>query len=202
MEDQTDNSGPFSLKDGPSRRNGADSSPSPAGKAASPGDAKGARKKRGPVINRRGPSELDRVIHELQLTGNRSRFIGEGSVRRPASRGTIVRIDRARGFGFLIDSAGEHRFFHRSWVENGGFGALKEQQAVEFEARDDQRGARAFKVRPAGHPHGSGNTPTQPSQPSPTGARARTWRSDLGPFRSGTDAPTARGDRGRDPRGR
>ena len=128
---------------------------------------------------------------------------GVGTGQRPqrqggegvASRGTVIRIDKAKGFGFLVDSAGEHRFFHRTAVLDNGFNSLQEQQAVEFEGHTDERGLRALKVRPAA-PGTRGkisplSKPSRTPGASPKATKASTWRSDLSPFKGGSNAPTS-----------
>ena len=164
--------------------------------AASNEERDGVRKKKSrAVINRRGPSELDRAIEMAsRMAASRAAASPKNGAKRAsaggAARGTIIRIDRSKGYGFLVDAAGEQRFFHRSAVLNGGFGELKVQQAVEFEPHNDQRGARALKVRPAVSPAPS-NRSQQTGTSSPKSAGASSWRSDLSPFRSGTSVPNA-----------
>ena len=112
--------------------------------------------------------------------------------RKPAAggsaRGTVVRLDKAKGYGFLVDAAGEQRFFHRTSVLDGEFDALKEQQPVDFEPFNDERGARAQKVRPAGTAVRD-SAPPQKTKPSPKTPKAPAWKSDLSPFRDGSGAP-------------
>lgn len=66
-----------------------------------------------------------------------------------ASKGTIARMIRDRGFGFIRDEQGEEIFFHATSVQNGSFDTLSEGQQVEYErARDPRgRGYRAENVR-------------------------------------------------------
>lgn len=149
---------------------------------------KSVPKRKGPIVNRRGPSELSRAIEKMSvLTGH------QGAGRKPgkasATRGTIVRIDRAKGYGFIVDSSGEQRFFHRTAVLDGGFDGLEEQQSVEFEPYSDERGARAQKVRPAGALVRAESGP-RPTKPSPKSPKAPAWKSDLSPFRSGAGTPS------------
>lgn len=65
--------------------------------------------------------------------------------------GTIKRLVRERGFGFIRSSEGTEIFFHRSALAAGGFDALEEGQAVEFDVQRGEKGARAanMKVPPA-----------------------------------------------------
>lgn len=54
--------------------------------------------------------------------------------------GTITRIIRDRGFGFIqVDGATEEVFFHSSTVEQPTFDELNEGQKVEFETEPDPR---------------------------------------------------------------
>ena len=65
--------------------------------------------------------------------------------------GTISRIVRDRGFGFIkVDGGTEEVFFHSSAVEQPTFDELNEGQKVEFESAPDPRQpdrSRAAKVR-------------------------------------------------------
>ena len=61
--------------------------------------------------------------------------------------GTIKRIARDKGFGFIRDGGGQEYFFHRSAVE-GSFDDLREGQRVSFEEEQSPKGPRANNVRP------------------------------------------------------
>ncbi|TAK54899.1 MAG: cold-shock protein, partial [Dehalococcoidia bacterium] len=67
--------------------------------------------------------------------------------------GTIKRLARDRGFGFIRpDGATEDIFFHTSAVQGGAFDSLEEGQTVEFEKGQDERDprkSRALNVRVA-----------------------------------------------------
>ena len=63
------------------------------------------------------------------------------------STGTIKRIARDKGFGFIRDASGVEYFFHRSSVE-GSFDALTEGQRVSFDEEPSPKGPRANNVRP------------------------------------------------------
>ena len=62
--------------------------------------------------------------------------------------GTIVRVAREKGFGFIRDERGQELFFHRSSVQ-GSFEDLTEGQRVTFEEEASAKGPRAGNVRPA-----------------------------------------------------
>ena len=56
------------------------------------------------------------------------------------ANGTIKRLVRDRGFGFIRDDGGQEWFFHRSAVESGGFEQLNEGQrasSVQFTPSPD-----------------------------------------------------------------
>jgi CspA family cold shock protein len=60
--------------------------------------------------------------------------------------GTIKRLVRDRGFGFIRDDGGQEWFFHRSAVE-GNFDQLNEGQRVSFDEEPSAKGPRAANVR-------------------------------------------------------
>ncbi|NIS70968.1 MAG: cold shock domain-containing protein [Proteobacteria bacterium] len=62
-------------------------------------------------------------------------------------KGTIKRIIRERGFGFISAEDGREIFFHRSALEGIDFDALEEDNGVEFNAERGPRGPRAVNVR-------------------------------------------------------
>jgi CspA family cold shock protein len=62
-------------------------------------------------------------------------------------QGTIKRVVRDRGFGFIKTSEGQEVFFHRSGLRALNFDSLHEGQAVEFEVRQGDKGPRAENVR-------------------------------------------------------
>jgi len=64
-------------------------------------------------------------------------------------QGTIKRVIRDRGFGFIRSTEGQEVFFHRSGLQNLSFDALKEGDGVEFEMERGEKGPRAVNVRPA-----------------------------------------------------
>jgi cold shock protein len=64
-------------------------------------------------------------------------------------QGTIKRVVRDRGFGFIRTADGQEVFFHRSSLQNLDFDSLKEGQNVEFEMERGEKGPRAVSVRQA-----------------------------------------------------
>lgn len=64
--------------------------------------------------------------------------------------GSVKRLTRDRGFGFIQGEDGNDYFFHRSELRGGlTFDALKEGQRVTFEPREGDKGPRAAEVGPA-----------------------------------------------------
>jgi len=62
-------------------------------------------------------------------------------------QGTVKRVVRDRGFGFILSAEGREIFFHRSSLEGLNFDTLKEGDPVEFEIEDGPKGPRAVGVR-------------------------------------------------------
>jgi CspA family cold shock protein len=63
--------------------------------------------------------------------------------------GTIKKLVRERGFGFILGQDGTELFFHRSALQGQGFDALAEGQAVEFEVERGDKGPRAANMKVA-----------------------------------------------------
>jgi len=61
-------------------------------------------------------------------------------------KGTVKRIVRDRGFGFINAVDGREIFMHRSSMMSGDFDALREGQALEFEVEKSPKGPRAINV--------------------------------------------------------
>ncbi|PYV35992.1 MAG: cold-shock protein [Acidobacteria bacterium] len=64
-------------------------------------------------------------------------------------QGTIKRVIRDRGFGFIRAADGQEIFFHRSALQNLNFESLREGDNVEFELERGEKGPRASNVRAA-----------------------------------------------------
>jgi CspA family cold shock protein len=61
--------------------------------------------------------------------------------------GTIKRMVKDKGFGFIASSDGNEYFFHQSACQS--FDSLREGQAVTFETGQGPKGPRAENVREA-----------------------------------------------------
>lgn len=67
----------------------------------------------------------------------------------PKCRGTIKKMVRDRGFGFIRGEDGKEVFFHRSGLNAADYDGLSEGDAVEYVVQEGPRGARAENVRQA-----------------------------------------------------
>ena len=62
-------------------------------------------------------------------------------------KGTVKRVIRERGFGFISAEDGREIFFHRSALEGTDFDDLEEGKGVEFDVEKGPKGPRAMNVR-------------------------------------------------------
>ncbi len=67
------------------------------------------------------------------------------------AQGTVVRLLRDRGFGFLRLEDGSELFFHHSALSPGEFDLLQDGERLEFTVEQDPRGrgSRAANARRA-----------------------------------------------------
>ena len=64
------------------------------------------------------------------------------------AQGTVKWFNPDKGFGFInVDGSDEDVFVHFSAIEAGGFRSLDENQRVEFDIAQGQRGQQAQRVR-------------------------------------------------------
>lgn len=64
--------------------------------------------------------------------------------------GSIKRLVRERGFGFIAGDDGQEYFFHRGGLDSSlGFDALSGGERVTFDVERSDRGLRARQVRAA-----------------------------------------------------
>jgi CspA family cold shock protein len=61
-------------------------------------------------------------------------------------QGTVKRLVRDRGFGFISGEDGTEYFFHRS-ATRGDFDGLREGQRVSFQVEPGPKGPRASSVQ-------------------------------------------------------
>jgi CspA family cold shock protein len=63
--------------------------------------------------------------------------------------GTVKWFNEGKGFGFIApDNGGKDLFAHFKEIQGGGFKTLQENQRVEFEVTQGQKGPQASKIRP------------------------------------------------------
>jgi cold shock protein len=64
------------------------------------------------------------------------------------AQGTVKWFNGEKGFGFIAqDGGGPDVFVHYSQIDGNGFKSLEEQQRVEFEIGQGQKGPQAQAVR-------------------------------------------------------
>lgn len=63
--------------------------------------------------------------------------------------GIVKWFNDGKGFGFITpDSGGKDLFAHFSEIQGDGFKSLAENQRVEFEVKQGQKGLQASNIRP------------------------------------------------------
>jgi CspA family cold shock protein len=72
---------------------------------------------------------------------------GEQIGRNIDMNGTVKRLIRDKGFGFVAAADGNEYFFHQSACAPGVFDQLREGQAVTFDTGQGPKGPRAENVR-------------------------------------------------------
>ena len=85
--------------------------------------------------------ERNLITAWIGLSGDSLRRYGD------VANGTIKRLVRDRGFGFIRDDGGQEWFFHRSSVKAGAFEELNEGQRVSFDEEPSAKGPRAGNIR-------------------------------------------------------
>ena len=64
------------------------------------------------------------------------------------AQGTVKWFNAEKGFGFISpDGGGTDVFVHFSAIQSSGYRSLEENQRVEFEIRQGQKGPQAENVR-------------------------------------------------------
>jgi len=65
------------------------------------------------------------------------------------AQGVVKWFNNEKGFGFIApDGGGADVFVHYSAITGGGYKSLEENQRVEFETTQGQKGPQAANVRP------------------------------------------------------
>ncbi len=63
------------------------------------------------------------------------------------AKGTIRRLMKDRGYGFIANEDGKDVFFHQLALKDLEFDSLKEGQSLEFEVKEESRGPRAVNIK-------------------------------------------------------
>jgi CspA family cold shock protein len=63
--------------------------------------------------------------------------------------GTIKRLMRDKGFGFIAATDGNEYFFHQSACSQVPFDSMREGQSVSFDVGQGPKGPRGENVRPS-----------------------------------------------------
>ena len=87
-----------------------------------------------------GPVRVN--VSRTDTTGNTKEYTN-------MAQGTVKWFNAEKGYGFIEPSDGTPDVFvHYSSIEGSGFKSLEENQRVEFEIGDGQKGPQAQAVRP------------------------------------------------------
>ena len=62
--------------------------------------------------------------------------------------GTVKWFNNKKGFGFIEKEGGGDVFAHFSEIQSDGFKTLNENDKVEFELKEDDRGEKATNIVP------------------------------------------------------
>jgi CspA family cold shock protein len=65
-------------------------------------------------------------------------------------KGTVKRIFREKGFGFISAEDGREIFFHRSELQNVNWDNLQEGDHLEFSVTKGAKGPQAIDIKKAG----------------------------------------------------
>lgn len=63
------------------------------------------------------------------------------------AQGTVKWFNSEKGFGFIAPTEGPDVFVHYSEIQTNGYRSLEENQAVEFDIEQGNKGPQAMRVR-------------------------------------------------------
>jgi CspA family cold shock protein len=99
-----------------------------------------------PAVLRAALSAAEREVDSYHQS--RKRFVKEPG---PRPMGTIARVFRAKGYGFIQTEGDRQIYFHRNALSDGlSFDALIVGLPVAFELEEGEKGPQAARVFPAG----------------------------------------------------
>ena len=76
------------------------------------------------------------------------RLLNIGKEKMRVAQGTVKWFNSDKGFGFIsVDEGGPDVFVHFSAIESNGYRSLDENQRVEFDITQGQKGPQAEHVR-------------------------------------------------------
>jgi cold shock protein len=88
------------------------------------------------------------VLRRSKVTVHKHVEVTHKGVRRIMAEGTVKWFNADKGFGFITpDGGGPDVFAHFSAIESSGFRSLDENQRVEFETTQGQKGPQAANIR-------------------------------------------------------
>jgi len=94
-----------------------------------------------------GPGGRRSLQPELRKVRCSTPFPRKG--KQTVAQGTVKWFNAEKGFGFIAqDGGGPDVFVHFSAIQADGYRSLDENQRVEFEVTQGQRGPQADQVRP------------------------------------------------------
>jgi CspA family cold shock protein len=64
------------------------------------------------------------------------------------AQGTVKWFNGEKGYGFIAVDGGQDVFVHYSAIQTEGYRTLEENQRVEFEVTQGQKGPQAGNIRP------------------------------------------------------
>jgi cold shock protein len=75
-------------------------------------------------------------------------LIGKSSMTTQTQTGTVKWFNESKGFGFIAqDAGGADLFAHFRDISGSGFKTLLENQRVEFEVKQGEKGLQAANIR-------------------------------------------------------
>lgn len=61
-------------------------------------------------------------------------------------KGSVIKFNKERGYGFILGSNGQSYFVHQTMILMNGFRYLEEDQQVKFEPFNGEKGLEAHNV--------------------------------------------------------